>query len=97
MLFTIYTAVELGEILRKYGLKYHMYADDTQIYICFNTHDTEFAIDELENCIDEIEKWMIVNKLPSERRKKQDFVITVSTSLLKKLNIYTIKVGDSAV
>ena len=40
ILFTIYIAVELGKIIRKYGLEYHMYADDTLIYICFNTQDT---------------------------------------------------------
>ena len=38
ILFTIYTAVELGKIIRKYGLEYNMYADDTQLYICASTH-----------------------------------------------------------
>ena len=46
--------------------------------------------------MDEIKKWMIVNKLQLNG-EKTDFVITGSTSLLKKHNISTIKVGDSTV
>ena len=63
ILFTIYTAVELDKIIRKYGLEYHMYADDTQLYKCFNTQETACAIAKLEKCEDEIDKWMTVNKL----------------------------------
>ena len=73
-----------------------MYAYDTQLYICFNTQDTACAIAKLEKCMDEIEKWMVVNKLQL-KGEKTDFVLTGSTSLLKKLNISTIKVGDSTV
>ena len=40
-----------------------MYADDTQLYICFNTQETACAIAKLEKCMDEIEKWMVVNNL----------------------------------
>ena len=46
--------------------------------------------------MDEIEKWMVFNKLQLNG-EKTDFVITGSTSLLKKLNISTIKVSDSTV
>ena len=51
ILFTIFTAAELGNIIRKYGLENHMYADDTQPYICFNT--CACAIANLEKCMDE--------------------------------------------
>ena len=95
ILFTIYTAVELGKIIRKYGLEYHMYADDKQLYICFNTQDTAFAIAKLVKCMDEIEKWMVVSKLQLNG-DKTDFVISGST-LPKQLNISTIKAGDSTV
>ena len=97
ILFTIYTAVELGEIIRKYGLDYYMYADDTQLYIYMLQHTRyNMCIAKLEKCMDEIEKWMVVNKLQLNG-EKTDFVITGSTSLLKKPNISTIKVGDSTV
>ena len=46
--------------------------------------------------MDEIEKWMVVNKLQLNG-DKTDFVITGSTYLLKKLNISTIQVGDSTI
>ena len=34
LLFTLYTA-DLGEIIKKHGLSYHMYADDTQFFTIF--------------------------------------------------------------
>ena len=63
ILYTIYTAVELGKIIRKYGLECHMYADDTQLCICFHTQDTACAIAKLEKCVVEIDKWVVINKL----------------------------------
>ena len=50
----------------------------THKYICFNTQDTACVIAKLEKCMDEIEKWMVVNKLQLNG-KKTDFVITGST------------------
>ncbi len=39
ILFTIYMLLPLGELIRKHGLEYHIYADDTQIYIAFSPID----------------------------------------------------------
>ena len=49
----------------------------------------------VEKCMDEIEKWMVGNKLHMNG-EKTDFVITGSASLLRRLNISKLKVGYSS-
>ena len=73
-----------------------MYADDTQLYISFNTQDTTSAISKLERCVAEIQEWMVINKLQLNG-EKTDIVMTGSAFLLRKLNISIIKVGDATV
>ena len=47
-------------------MSYHLYVDDTQLYITFDssvssTH--EVVIGQLESCIAEIRSWMLANML----------------------------------
>ncbi len=65
VLFSIYT-LPLGDIINKYGLDYHLYADDTQLYLSFDSGVPSAGTDataQLESCIAEIRAWMLLNKL----------------------------------
>ena len=60
ILFTMYTT-PLGNIIRKHGLNFHLYADDTQLFISFQpgvSVSKETAISCLEACIKDIKIWM---------------------------------------
>ena len=55
----------LGAILRYRGIGYHIYADDTQLYLSFKCDNPSITLytGKLNNCISDIRVWMIKNKL----------------------------------
>ena len=68
----IYYTYPLGKIIQSHNLKYHIYADDTQIYIEFDPKipgDSVIALHKLQECIKELRSWMTVNKLKLNEEK----------------------------
>ena len=64
-LFSIHL-LPLGEILHRHGVKFHIYADDTQLYVEFDLQVVSSflkALLALEECIKEIRAWMVHNRL----------------------------------
>ena len=94
ILFTIYTT-PLGRIIRKHGLTFHLYADDTQLYIafkpCSTTSKTE-AIARIEACVEDIRIWMTNNLLKLNDDKTELIIITTREDISKIVNI-SINVG----
>ena len=48
--FSLYM-VPVGTILKYHKVQYHIYADDTQIYMYFKFNDPQLAIDNINKCI----------------------------------------------
>ena len=74
----------LGKTIQKHNLKYHIYADDTQLYTEFNPRipgDSVTALFKLESCITEIKEWMNVNKLKLNEDKTEFFVASSKSNL----------------
>lgn len=61
-LFIIYL-LPLGQIIHHYGLYFHGYTDDTQLY--FSTSpSSQLPPQSLVNCLQAIKTWMTANLLP---------------------------------
>ena len=60
----------LGAILKYHDIGYHVYADDTQLYISFKCNDPTAYLPKLNSCISDIRVWMIKNKLKINDSKR---------------------------
>ena len=79
LLFTQYTIL-LGKIASKYGLLYHIYADDTQLYIAFRPNDKASKNDiilRIQKCFSEIKMWMSNNLLKLNGDKTEFLIMTL--------------------
>ena len=81
-MFSIYT-IPLGNIIRQFGISFHMYADDIQLHISFNPKDhrsTVAALDQISQCIKAIKIWMNNNMLKLNN-EKTEFMVIASKNL----------------
>ena len=67
---TIALLSPLGNIARSHNMNYHLYADDTQLYITFRSSSVEdmgLSKSKIEACVHDIDEWMLHNKLKLNR------------------------------
>ena len=93
--FTVYT-YPVHKIILKYELRYHVYADDTQLYMSFKPTQecANQSIKNIESCICEIRRWMKENFLKLNDNKTK-FVLFGSRQQLSKVHVPHITIGDS--
>ena len=63
ILFLAYVS-PLGDVIRKYGLDFHFFADDSQIYLSFESGDPlkqEIAFETINCAISDTRSWMAAN------------------------------------
>ena len=77
VLFSLYM-LPLGNIIRRHGIDFHSYADDTQLYISVSPNDTS-PIASLIQCIEQMNTWMSNNFLQLNKDKTEVLVIGPKT------------------
>jgi hypothetical protein len=98
ILFTIYIA-PLGELIEKQGLNRQTFADDNGLYHTISPRDTESKINtiqKVEKCIKLVKDFLLKNKLKIND-DKTIFMLLGSTFWLNRLNLDSLKVGDTEI
>lgn len=98
ILFTVYTT-SLGHIIRKHGLSFHLYADDTQLYIAVKPTDNSSISDtivKIQICVSDIKRWMTKNLLKLNDDKTELLIITTK-HLSSQVSSRTIQLCDHAI
>ena len=93
IIYTLYTT-PLGNIIKDHNLNYHMYADDTQLYLSIepaNVHDLVYS---LECCLNDVKTWMVDNKLKLNDEKTE---VLLCNPKKYNVDLDTIKIGNDTV
>jgi len=83
LLFLLYTA-ELAELVARFGVTLHKFADDNQLYLSCKTNKANLSLAALECCVTAISHWMSANCLKLNM-EKTEWLWTVSRSNLDQL------------
>jgi hypothetical protein len=74
LLFTIYTT-PIAHVIQRQSFSFHLYADDTQIYISFASKDTDINLKAMSSTLDIVHSWFTSNRLTLNPAKTEYLII----------------------
>ena len=97
LLYLLYTS-PIACIINDHGLSFHLYADDTQLYITFKStslNDIQQVKLRVEYCVRDIDEWMIRNYLKLNQDKTD--LVVISSRFHPMPDIGHITVGSECI
>ena len=97
LLYLLYTS-PIADIINDHGLSYHLYSDDTQLYITFKSitlNDIQQVKLRVECCVRDIDEWMIRNYLKLNQDKTD--LVVISSRFHPMPDIGHITVGSECI
>ena len=85
LLFSLYTT-PLSKIIRLHPhIKFHFYADDTQLYIHLPHKNASVTLAKLNACLQDVQRWMSLSKLKLNP-EKTEFIVFGSKAQHPKIS-----------
>ena len=85
----------VGNLIESFGISYHQFADDTQLFVTMNTNDAAPAMDSLAHCSAAVRSWFLHNGLQLNPDKSEVGIVGTLHQLRSAATISTIDVASS--
>ena len=85
LLFSLYTTPLSKIICLHPHIKFHFYADDTQLYIHLSHKNTSSALAKLNACLHDVQEWMSLSNLKLNP-EKTEFIVFGSKAQCQKIS-----------
>ena len=85
LLFSLYTT-PICHLLENSGVSFHLYADDTQLYIAFFPQDHSSALLHLSSILDSVHAWLTSNRLVVNASKTEYLLVGTKNQRAKLLS-----------
>ena len=86
LLFYLYSSALSTLIGKHKGIKFHFYADDSQLYVHLSHMNASAASGKLNRCLQDFKEWMSANKLKLNL-DKTEFILFGSKRQRERLNV----------
>jgi len=85
LLFTLYTS-PISYIFTDPSVSFHLYADDTQLYISFSSSESSSSLASLSSTLDKVYSWLTLNRLSVNPDKTEFLLIGTPQQRSKVIN-----------
>ena len=84
LFFTLYNS-PLSQVISKFNVTHHLYADDTQIDLAVDSRNFYSSMEELTECLKSVQESMVGVKLKLNPEKKNQFNIIGQKAIRESL------------
>lgn len=97
-LFSLFVSPMAG-LIESLGVRYHQYADDTQLYIAISKCDktSKAQLSTLESCVSAVHNWMLHNGLSLNPAKSEAIQFSIGRGHSTVVDIATVNVSGAAI
>ena len=96
LLITIYTT-PVAHLIQLTSVSFHLYADDTQIYLSFAGTDSLIHLQSLSATLDSVHTWFSSTNKLTLNPSKTEFLLIGTSQQRAKLKCYTLSFGTSQI
>ena len=94
LLFTAYVS-PVGDLIDSFGVSYHQFADDTQLFVAMNASDAAPTLDSVARCSSAVRLWFLRNGLQLNPDKSEVIMVGTPHQLRSAANITSVEVAGS--